>query len=199
MVTDSLPDPDGGFDEILAWLNPDREVAANMYVQLRHNLVKIFLWNGCSDPEGLTDEVFDRVAKKVHNLRQMYVGDPRLFFYGVARNLVKESAKKVKTYASFDDLDATMRAHPHLQNEEEESAHAREECLQSCLQRLGSEQQRLILAYYAMEKQGKIAHRVTIAEELGLSVETLRVRVYRIRVALEKCIERCLDRKGFKR
>lgn len=198
MVSDSLTNSDG-FDEMLDWLNPDREVAANMYVQLRHDLVKIFLWNRCPDPEGLSDEVFDRVAKKVHNLRKTYEGDPRLFFYGVARNLVKESAKKIKTYASFDDVDATMRARAQVGNEAEESAHEREQCLQSCLQDLSSEQRSLILAYYAMDKRGKVTHRVKIAEELGLTVETLRVRVYRIRIALERCIERCLDRKGFKR
>ncbi len=198
MVHDSVTNPDG-FNEILAWLNPDRELAANMYVQLRHDVARIFVWNGCSDPEGLTDEVFDRVTRKVHGLRQTYDGDPRLFFYGVARNLVKETAKKVKTYASFDDAGATMhvRAQPEA-HEEEESVHAREDCLQVCLKGLSSEQRRLILDYYALEKQGKIAHRVRIARQLGLSVEALRVRVYRIRVTLEECIEQCLDRKDRK-
>jgi len=195
MVRDSVTNPDG-FDEILAWLNPNRELAAAMYVQLRHDVARIFLWNRCSDPEGLTDEVFDRVARKVHNLRQTYNGDPRLFFYGVARNLVKETAKKVKTYTSFDDAGVTLRARAQVEvDEEEESVQAREHCLQLCLNELNGEQRRLILEYYAMDEQGKISHRVRIARQLGLSIETLRVRVYRIRVALEECIERCLDRK----
>lgn len=193
MVPDSVTNPDG-FEEILAWLNADREVAGNMYVQLRHDVARIFTWNRCSDPEGLTDEVFDRVMRKVHNLRQTYDGDPRLFFYGVARNLVKETAKKVKTYASFEDAGSTLRSRPQVQtDEEEESIQAREQCLQSCLTGLSSEQRRLILDYYAME-QGQISHRAKIAKQLGLSVETLRVRVYRIRATLEECIERCLDK-----
>ena len=196
MVRDSVTNPEG-FDEILAWLNPDRELAASMYVQLRHDVARIFLWNRCSDPEGLTDEVFDRVTRKVHDLRQTYAGDPRLFFYGVARNLVKETAKKVKTYASFDAAGAILRVGTQVEeNEKEESAHAREHCLQVCLKKLSSEQRRLILDYYSMEKQGKISNRVKIAKALGLSLETLRVRVYRIRVTLEECIERCLDREG---
>lgn len=199
MVRDSVTNPDG-FDEILAWLNPNRELAATMYVQLRHDVARIFLWNRCSDPEGLTDEVFDRVARKVHNLRQTYNGDPRLFFYGVARNLVKETAKKVKTYAAFDDAGVTLRARAQAEvDEEEESVQAREHCLQLCLNKLNSEQRRLILEYYAMDEQGKISHRVRIARQFGLSIETLRVRIYRIRVTLEECIERCLDRKGVKK
>ena len=198
MVRDSVTNPDG-FDEILAWLNPNRELAAAMYVQLRHDVARIFLWNRCSDPEGLTDEVFDRVARKVHNLRQTYNGDPRLFFYGVARNLVKETAKKVKTYTSFDDAGVTLRARLQVEvDEEEESVQAREHCLQLCLNELNGEQRRLILEYYAMDEQGTIPHRVRIARQLGLSIETLRVRVYRIRVTLEECIERCLDRKALR-
>jgi RNA polymerase sigma factor (sigma-70 family) len=196
MARDSVTNVDG-LDEILAWLDPDREVAATIYVQLRHDLVKIFLWNRCADPEGLTDEVFDRVTRKVQNLRQTYEGDPRLYFYGVARNVVKESTKKIRTYVSFDD--ATLRSRTQIQaDEEEESAAARESCLESCLNELSNDQRQLILAYYAKEKQAKIDHRARIAEQLSLSVETLRVRVYRIRVTLEQCIERCLDRKNFK-
>lgn len=198
MVRDSVTNPNG-FDEILAWLNPNRELAATIYVQLRCDVARIFVWNRCSDPEGLTDEVFDRVAGKVHNLRKTYDGDPRLFFYGVARNLVKETSKKLKTYASFDDAKAKLRAGAQAEvDREEESKQAREHCLQLCLNELSSEQRRLILEYYATDEQGKISHRVRIARELGLSIETLRVRVYRIRVTLEGCIERCLDGKGIK-
>ena len=72
--------PPKSFDEILDWFNPDRDEAANIYVQLRNDLTKIFAWNQCNDPDGLTDEVFDRVARKVHDLRQNFEGDPRLFF-----------------------------------------------------------------------------------------------------------------------
>jgi DNA-directed RNA polymerase specialized sigma24 family protein len=83
-------------------------------------------------------------------------------------------------------------------DEEEESVQAREHCLQLCLNELSSEHRRLILEYYAMDEQGKISHRVRIARQLGVSIETLRVRVYRIRVTLEECIEQCLDRKDIR-
>jgi RNA polymerase sigma factor (sigma-70 family) len=183
--------PPESFNEILAWLDPDREVAAAIYVQLRHDLAKVFSWNHCSDPEGLTDEVIDRVAKKVHLLRQTFEGDPRLFFYGVARNLMKETPKKIKTQVSLDDHDVPATL---ITETADETAQMREDCLHSCLQELSQEKRELILAYYAKEKQAKIDHRIELAQRLGTSVETLRVRVYRIRGALEQCIERCLDR-----
>lgn len=190
MARDSALPPEN-LDEILAWLHSDRDVAASMYLQLRENLEKIFTMNRCSDPEGLTDETFDRVAKKVLDVRQTYEGDPKLYFYGVARNLIREDLKKVKTHASLEDVE------PQAQDIEfeEETAALREECLHSCLEELSTEKRDLILNYYAKEKQAKIDHRAELADRLNTTVETLRVRVYRIRNSLLKCIEQCLDLK----
>lgn len=183
--------PPESFDEILAWLNPDRDLAGSIYVQLREDLTKIFTWNRCPDPEGLTDEVFDRVAKKIHHLRDSYVGDPKLYFYGVARNLIKEIPKKVKMQMSLQGTEPASDPRSEL---EQETAAMREDCLRSCLQKLSEDKRELILAYYAKEKQAKIDHRTEMAQRLGISVETLRVKAYRIRGTLEQCIERCLER-----
>jgi RNA polymerase sigma factor (sigma-70 family) len=182
--------PPQSFDEILAWLHSDRNEAAKIYLQLRDDLTRIFNWNRCADPDGLTDEVFDRVARKVHDLRPTYVGDPRLFFYGIARNLIKESPKRNKKQVSLEDTDLPA---PNPQPEDE-IAVIREECLQSCLQKLSAEKRELILGYYLKEKQAKIDCRTELARKMGISIETLRVRVHRIRGTLEKCIEQCLDR-----
>jgi RNA polymerase sigma factor (sigma-70 family) len=184
--------PPESFEEILAWLNPDRDVAATMYVQLRHDLAKLFMWRGCHDPEGLTDEVFDRVAKKVHDVRPTYEGDPRRYFHAVANNLIKENLKKIKTQVSLEGVDLPKQETAETEDEQT----GIEECLQSCLQNLSSEKRKLILAYYAKEKQAKIDYRLELAQSSGTSVETLRVKVYRIRVSLEQCIERCLKRKA---
>ena len=184
--------PPESFDEILAWLNPDRDVAAQMYVQLRQDLAKLFTWGRCTDPEGMTDETFDRVAKKVHAVRQSYQGDPRLYFRAVANNLIKENFKKIKTQVSLDDVDLPEQKSIEIP---EETADL-EDCLQSCLRKLDSEKRELILAYYAKEKQAKIDYRHELALRFGISLETLRVRVFRIRASIEECIESCLKRKA---
>lgn len=186
--------PPESFEEILAWLNPDRERAAEMYVQLRNDLTKIFIWRRCPDPEGMTDEVFDRVARKVIEVRPTYEGDPRLYFRGVANNLIKENLKKIKTHVSLDDVDLSTRQ--AIENENEAEAIAREECLQSCLQELDSDKRELIKAYYAKQKQAKIDHRSKLAQDLGISLSALRVRVFRVRESLEACIKRCLKSKA---
>jgi RNA polymerase sigma factor (sigma-70 family) len=187
----NLSIPPESFEEILAWLNSDREVAATMYVQLRLDLAKLFLWGRCSDVEGLTDEVFDRVAKKVHEVRPSYVGDPRHYFRAVAKNLIKEFHRSVKAHVSLDDAELT---HQRTREFVEDSGSI-EDCLQVCLKELTSERRDLILSYYAKEKQAKITHRNVLASELGVTPEALRVKVYRIRASLDQCIQKCLAQK----
>jgi RNA polymerase sigma factor (sigma-70 family) len=184
--------PAEGFEEILAWLDPDREIAATMYVQLRQDLANIFKWRGCSDLEGLTDEVFDRVARKVHEVKPTYVGDPRLYFRAVANNLVKETIKKARTRVSLEDVDLPEP----ITIASEEEAEKMDQCLQSCLRKLSSENRDLIVAYYAKEKQAKIDQRSELAQRMGISVETLRVKAHRLRKSLQECIERCLEREA---
>ena len=191
MARDSAIPPES-FEEILAWLNPDRDVAAAMYVQLRHDLAKMFMWGRCGDPEGLTDEAFDRVSKKVRDVRPGYEGDPRLYFRAVANNLIKENHKKIKTQLSIDDIDLPE---PPITETEDEAAADIEECLQLCLQKLSPNKRELIISYYAKEKQAKIDHRNELAQKFGITIETLRVRVFRLRESLATCIERCLKRK----
>lgn len=190
MVRDSAIPPES-FDEILAWLHPDRDMAGTIYVQLRQELTKTFTRNHCADPEGLTDEVFDRVAKKIHEVRPTFIGDPKRYFYGVARNLIKEIPKKNKAQTS---LQGTEPASDPRREAQQETAAMREDCLRMCLQKLSKEKRDLILAYYTRDKQAKIDHRIEMAQQMGISVETLRVKAFRIRETLEECVGRCLDR-----
>ena len=179
-------------EEILAWLNSDRGTAVNMYVQLRHDLEHLFSLRGCADPEELTDEVLDRVARKVHEVRPTFKGDARHYFHAVAKNVAKEDFKARKRRVSLEDVEPLQ---PEI-NETDEEVAEMEECLQQCLQNLSKEKRELILAYYAREKQAKIDYRNELARQLGISVETLRVRVYRMRVQIGECINDCLSDKG---
>ena len=184
--------PPEGFDDLLAWLNPDRELASAIYVELRNGLIRVFEWNHCADPEGMTDEAFDRVAKKVQEVRQTYEGDPRLYFRAVANNLIKENFKKIKTHVSLEGVEVPQQ---QTSRTAEETAEI-DDCLQSCLRKLTAEKRKLILAYYAKEKQAKIDYRHELAQRLEISLETLRVRVFRIRASIAECIESCLERKA---
>jgi len=179
-------------DELLVWLDDNRDRATVAYLDLRSALVKIFTWNHCSDAEGLTDEVFDRVARKLPGLKDNFNGDPKLYFYAVANNLIKEYRKAARVHVPLDGVQVVS---DDAQLAEEESREMRSDCLERCLQQLTPEKRDLILSYYSREKREKIIHRAEMARQLGISGRTLRVKMLRIRATLEDCIERCLDQR----
>jgi len=177
-------------DDLLSWLHPNRDLAVATYMDLRFALIRIFSWNRCADPQGMTDETFDRVAAKLPKLKETFAGNPKLYFYGVANNLIKEYWKQVKAYSPAECIEPS--ADPS-QEAEEERPDQREECLHLCLGKLPKDKRALILSYYSKEKQAKIIHRARMARDLGVSLEALRVRMLRLRATLEDCIEQCLD------
>ncbi|HEX5886083.1 MAG TPA: sigma-70 family RNA polymerase sigma factor [Pyrinomonadaceae bacterium] len=180
MARDLAVSPES-FEEILAWLSANREIAATKYVQLRHDLAKIFIWRGCNDPEGLTDEVFDRVAKKVHEIRATYEGDPRLYFRAVANNLIKETLKQGKTHVPLESLNLPQQSIDTDERKEEAL-----KILEACIEELSATERQLVLRYYLLEKHD----RQKLSTDLAISYETLRVRVHRIRQRLKRKIER---------
>lgn len=184
------------FDELLDWFDSvDRNRAAAKYETIRRSLIKIFVWGGCIDAEGMADEAFKRVEAKAQELKATFDGDPALYFYGVAKRLIKECQRSAQSRVSLDE--AGDPAAPLPVEDDEEDAPAREsECLRRCLGKLSPADRKLILAYYMKDKQAKIDYRKELARQLGIVTNALRVRVYRIRAVLEECIEQCLDEKA---
>ncbi len=102
-------------------------------------------------------------------------------------------AKECVTGSADEDGPGLISVEPAPFDDAEESGEADYECLDRCLQQLRPDERTLILSYYHEDKQAKIEHRKVLAQEMNIDVNALRVRVYRIRVRLEKCIEACLE------
>ncbi|HEY9405057.1 MAG TPA: sigma-70 family RNA polymerase sigma factor [Pyrinomonadaceae bacterium] len=184
------------FDELLDWLDPaDRARAGEKYETIRLSLIKILTWGGCVDAEDMADEAFNRVAGRVLELKKTYKGDPALYFYGVAKMLIKECRRNSLTHVPLEEAGEPEAPRVEEIGKEEESPPRERGCLRHCLEQLNPRDRELILAYYAKDKQAKIDHRKELARRLGVMSNALRVRVYRIRGALEDCIERCLREK----
>jgi RNA polymerase sigma factor (sigma-70 family) len=178
------------FDKLLAWLHHDRLQAGQKYETIRESLIKIFSWRGYDDAEDLADEVVNRVAAKMRWLVENYVGDPALYFYGVAKKILLELERREQPLP----LDPKMKApDTAIQPDEAEATACREECLQKCLRELDADDRMLILAYYQKSKQAKIDYRKELARQFGLGTNALRVKVFRIRANLKKCIQQCLQ------
>ena len=168
------------FERLLVWLDEDRERAAMAYEKVRWRLTAIFAARGCHVPEDLADETIDRVSRRVADIRETYIGDRVLYFLGVANNVHHEYLKR-----------PTLSERPPANDvsEGEEQTH---QCLETCINNLTERSQHLIRQYYAEDKRAKIDLRKRLADELGLSPNSLRVRALRIREQLQACIQRCL-------
>lgn len=173
------------FDKFLSWLDPDREQAGLKYEHIRHNLVVIFRGRGCTLAEDLADEAINRVIRRAQEMADSYVGDPARYFYTVAQNLFLEH---LRTAPMSEPLpEAVLASEPDATPEKE----AIYDCLERCMQRLPAATREMVLDYYCEEGQAKIVHHKELAAQLGIAVNALRIRVYRLRVSLEKCIDRC--------
>ena len=178
-------------DELLEWLDPDRQIAGRKYEEIRRALVKILAWRKCADAEGMADEVIDRVAAKIESIKTTYKGNPQRYFFGVARNLLKEYQRTVDVHVSITDLEVTNKLSSAGNSQDLER---KDFCLRHCMQKLTEAQRQQIIKYYGGEKQEKIRLREELGKELGIGQNTLRVRMFRLRANLETCIEKCLKR-----
>src|SRR6266404_41869 len=70
------------------------------------------------------------------------------------------------------------------------------ECLERCMKVLTPGNRELMLEYYKEEKHAKIVHRRELATRLGVAVNALRIRAYRIRAGLQGCVENCLHQEA---
>jgi RNA polymerase sigma factor (sigma-70 family) len=176
------------FEALLTWLDPSREIAGQKYEVIRVGLVRIFISKGFSDAEDLADVVINRVADRLPDIRNNYVGEPVNYFRGVARNVMHEAwrRKEIATDVFPEGLDQITSTSDEY------------ECLLNCLKRLPSEKRELVLDFYVYDKGDKIAHHKRIAKELGITESNLRVRVHRIRTALEKCVLQCVKKLAVK-
>jgi DNA-directed RNA polymerase specialized sigma24 family protein len=175
------------FDELLAWLNPDRERAARKYEDIRDRLIRIFMHRGCATAEDLADKTINQVARKVCEIKTYYEGDPALYFYGAARNINSEYFR-----SSPDSVDLTpemLAAPPAVEPDESEREH---ECLEACLGSMGQPDQELLLEYYREDGGAKIEHHKEMALRRGVTLNALRILVCRLRARFKKCMRECL-------
>jgi DNA-directed RNA polymerase specialized sigma24 family protein len=172
------------FDELLAWLHLDRDQAGKIYEDIRQRLIRIFAYRGCPVAEDLADETINRVAKKVRDLRSTYVGNPLLYFHGVARYVYLEYVRLTP-----EPLPAVLIS----QAEKPEESELAYTCLEQCMGHLTPNNRAFVLEYFQDEKRAKIEHRKELTQRLGITLNALRIRAHRICTTLKKCMHECLE------
>jgi RNA polymerase sigma factor (sigma-70 family) len=184
-------------DELLRWLDRDRDQAGQKYEQIRRALIKVFAARGCYHAEDLADETLTRVAHKAGALEATYKGNPSLFFYGVAKNVYHEYLRNMSRSGGVDVSLAQDRAQriegAAIEGELTASNEARLECLTRCLRALSDDQREIVTKYYEDEKRAKIDNRKALAERYRLSINALRLKASRLRQSLRQCVLKCLE------
>lgn len=175
------------FNRFLTWLDGDREQAGRKYEDLRQSLIAVFTCRGCHISEELADETINRVMRRLPQMIETYQGDPAAYFHTVAHHLFLE-------YLSTQSRRTALPPDYNLPGLPAEAESEREdECLEQCLGKLTPDNRRLVLQYYQEEKQAKIDHRKQVAAQMGIAVNALRIRAYRVRQQLQLCLDGCLS------
>jgi RNA polymerase sigma factor (sigma-70 family) len=161
------------------------------YENIRRKLTAFFRWNHCRDAESLADETIDRVIRRTQELK---VSNVHAYINGVARNVFLEARRHNARRATFDDTVESTSWDASSAEEEERQLEFRVDCLKRCLQNLTPVERQLIMDYGLPQKGVK--RRQELAESLGITLETLRVQVFRARRKLRALVAECLQRHG---
>jgi len=175
------------FEELLAWLEPDAELAAERYMEIHQRLITMFSHRGCADPEELADETLTRVALKppAGELRQV---DPARYIFRVAHFVCLEHlhhARKERAYAQSVDI---------AYNEAAESEEMT--LLEECMQRLKPEERQLLLAYYGGNEWELIKPLKASAKMLAHANAALQIKAYKLKQQLKMWIEEARARQA---
>lgn len=179
------------FHDFLLLLHGDPTHAGHEYENIRRKLTSFFRWNHCRDAENLADETIDRVIRRTQELK---VSNVHAYINGVARNVFLEARRHNARRATFDDRVESPTWDTPSAEEEERQLEFRVACLKRCLQNLTPLERQLIMDYELPEKG--LRRRKELAESLGITLETLRVQVFRARRKLRALVAECLQRQG---
>jgi DNA-directed RNA polymerase specialized sigma24 family protein len=177
-------------ERLLARLDTRGTRSAEEYERLRLRLIKFFEWRQCDPPDHFADETIDRLARKICQGR----GVKNVYAYalGIARHVLSEHQqrrKEVPLEAGVLDALESANALQSQTSEMDELTRARHlEHQRHCLRLLSAEDRTLIAAYHAGAGSERTQHRRSLAAQLGIGMNALRIRVYRIRSWLIDCV-----------
>jgi DNA-directed RNA polymerase specialized sigma24 family protein len=179
------------FDKLLTVLDADRDAAGVKYEGLRARLIKFFEWRSCETAAELADTVFDRIVKKIAGGEE--IQNLNAYAAGVAQFVFKEYRR------SLERRGESLEENPNIQqlaekDGEDEAEKSRFDCLERCLAEMDSETRRLLIAYHDTDERTLIPTRKRLADALSISLNTLRIRVCRLKSKLEKCVLDCCSK-----
>src|SRR5262245_17578311 len=167
---------------LIARLHPDRELARQIYQELRDKLLIFFECRDCAFPEELADETLYRIASDIWAGAQ--IADLDRYALSAARSILKDlPPRSARTSSSLEQT--------QVSSSEEER---RRSFLKRCLLDLSPEERDLLIEYYQGKKHDISIHREEMAERLGMSPGGLDLHIHRLREKLASALKTYLGR-----
>jgi DNA-directed RNA polymerase specialized sigma24 family protein len=185
----NLARPD--WDRFLAWLNPNPDLAALVYEEIRHALILYFEKRQCADTAGLADQTINRVIHRLPAIAEGFSGPPLRYCYGVAGYIFKEYLRAKEKVADVEVSAVAVLPWRQDADDEAQVQELTERYLRNCLNRLDAPKRELFLRYYLAETPDRSDFRQNLALQFGLTINALRLQMLRLRDDLHRCITAC--------
>lgn len=175
------------FRILLEALKSHSSDAGSAYTNLRNSLVRYFQIKDDVDTDEAADEVLDRVALKlsqnteIKNLTQYSFGVASLIFLERLRAAAKNKKAQTEFYAARE-----KQSNDDLQDD---FVYFRE-----CFQKLSLAEKNFMKDYFPDLPFTELTpHREKLCAEKKLSINNLRIKIYRLKQRLEDCVRKKLS------
>jgi DNA-directed RNA polymerase specialized sigma24 family protein len=186
------------FTRLLAWLDDGEASHGERYLEMRRRLVTYFDRRNRAAAEELADETLNRIARTLEQAGAIATRPPARYCYVIAKFVLLEDVRRERRYVPLDESWQPGATREAVHVGSDTGLKVREQrlgCLDRCLQELKPDQRELIVEYYADVRRQKIERRRELAARLGITMNALGIRAFRIRDNLMECVEGCRQRR----
>ena len=181
------------FNRLLEWLDDGADSQGGTYLEMRRRLVSYFDRRNRLAPDELADETLNRIGRTLEQSRTISISPPARYCYLVAKFVMLEDIRRERRLVSLDESHAAAARSAIVNRDAADDEFVMHEerlaSLDRCLQMLKPDQRELIVEYYRDAGREKIERRRNLANRLGISMNALGIRAYRIRDTLMSCVE----------
>jgi DNA-directed RNA polymerase specialized sigma24 family protein len=180
------------FGRLLEWLDDGVDSGGETYLEIRRRLIAYFNRRNRPLADDLADETLNRVGRTLELQGAIAVTPPARYCYVVARYVLLEDIRRQRRQVPVDDARVAAPPGEGLNLDGPAAVHEqRLQRLDVCLDKLKPEQREIVVEYYRDARRGRIERRRRMAERLGITMNALSIRAWRIRATLESCLTQC--------
>ena len=176
------------FSNLLEAFSSDKTEAGIAYAKLRDSLVRFFTLKGDFEPETAADETLDRVALKLSENGE--IEDLTKYSFGVARFIFLERIKaNKKEKVAVEEFYADQTA--FVESEETDDFAP----FRDCFEKLPDDEKNILRDYFADIPFAQVfVYRQELSEKYKISLNNLRMKIFRLRQRLENCVKKKLGK-----